>query len=190
MAEAVSREVRQIARAWRVVAAAAALTAAMACASPTRPTAPTAPVTLAELEGRWSGEQMIERCDYPNCGQVGATGLPPSQPIGMTLSQTQGRLTGTLELGGWYAIATPVTADLDGNGVLVVSGGVTWNYSCFGLGPPTSLGRFQVNRWRALISRSREVVHADVAYTMTKHLSSCYYSDITAEGVATLRRVL
>jgi hypothetical protein len=144
--------------------------------------------TPPDPTGVWEGQQDLATCSYPNCGAV--TGPPGPQPLRLTLSRTSSGIAGTLDLlGSWSQISVPVTATLNPDATVTVTGEKTWTFSCFDSSPGPLTGHFVLQRWISTIDLNSGKMSAILSYTLTRHLTSCYFADITvSEAQATLTR--
>jgi hypothetical protein len=154
------------------------LSAAIGCTNPTHPT------PVPTVSGVWTGSYSIVSCSYLDCGVIG--NAPPAetpQPLQLTLSQSGRDLTGTLQVGGWYPISLGITGQIHLDGSVSLQGTTTWqDESCH------RQGTFTIVTWATTPNAAANQMSGPFAFVTTKHLTSCYYTDLTVVTALSLAR--
>lgn len=175
---------------------AALIPALMFTASCSDSETPTNPSGVAQVAGTWTGTFRIAACTATVNGEPGTfcnnlVGTAAStQPITLSLQQTDDQVVGNIQFTGWYVRSVVVTGIVQTGGAVILEGTTTWTEPPCATATTPIPGRLTLSLWNSFVNRTSNGMTGDFRLTATTRTTPCAFGDvaITADTLTLTRR--
>jgi hypothetical protein len=149
---------------------------------------PTNPSGVANVAGAWTGTFRIAACTDTLNGAPGTlcstlTGATAArQPITIALQQTDDKLVGNIQFGGWYVRSLVVTGLIQPGGAVLLEGTTTWTEPACPTAPTPVPGRLTLTLWNTLVNRTSDGMTGDFRLTATTRTAPCLFGEVSIQA--------
>jgi hypothetical protein len=173
---------------WRLLMFAALIPALTFTGSCSDSETPTNPSGVAQVAGTWIGTFRIASCTDTLNGAPGTfcTNLvgptAPSQPITVSLQQTDDQVVGNVQFTGWIVRSVVVTGIVQEGGAVNLEGTTSWTEPACATATTQVPGRLTLTLWNTIVNRTSDGMSGDFRVTTTTRTTACAFGDVSIQA--------